>query len=172
MPLDDAANGDYRIGWSQDGRIEVLTFDILDQPFAVEASLVYEIVDPLQETQVPGSSPLIGSIANFRGRVIPLADLRRAFGLATKPQSDDSRIVVIELSVQDEPCLVGLKVDKVHEVTTFLRDDAEVPPHIGLRFDHGLIRCLIKRSGAVLAIPDFDHIFALPPFERSALSIH
>lgn len=162
----------FSISWNEDGRIEALTFDILDQSFAVEASLVHEIVDPLHETAVPGSPPLVASIANFRGRVIPLADLHRAFGLKHTPSGPDSRIVVVELTVGDEPCLIGLKVDKVHEVAALSRGDAEAPPPIGLRFPRTLIRCLIKRNETVLAIPDLDAIFALPPSDRPAFSHH
>jgi purine-binding chemotaxis protein CheW len=165
-------NEAYDIAWNDEDKIEALTFDILDQSFAIEADLVHEIVDPIHETAVPGSEPLVGCVVNFRGRIIPLANLHRTFGLAKTDVGPDSRIVVIELTVQDESCLIGLKVDRVHEVVALSRCAAEAPPHIGLRFDRTLIRCLIKRDDAIIAIPDLSRIFALPPHGRKAFSTH
>ena len=57
--------------------LQVLTFDMDGETFAIEAGLVREIVDHMPETVVPGASGMVPGLANFRGRVIPLADLHQ-----------------------------------------------------------------------------------------------
>jgi len=89
--------------WDEDGRLEVLTFDLQAEKFAVEAVLVREILDLLPETVVPGADRLVASVANFRGKIIPIADLRLAFGLPSAESTMDSRIVVVELDVDGVP---------------------------------------------------------------------
>ena len=42
-----------------------------------------EILDLLPETIVPGSRPFVNAVINFRGKVIPLADIRVAMGMST-----------------------------------------------------------------------------------------
>ena len=121
-------NDEYDIHWDGNGQVEVLTFDMQGETFAFEASLVREILDPLPETTVPGSTPLVGSVVNFRGRVIPLADLRLAFDIAGCEATLDSRIIVIEFEFEGETCLIGIKADKVHEVTTLDRAATEAAP--------------------------------------------
>lgn len=69
------------IPWTADAGLEVLSFGLGGETFAIEAVRVEEILDLLPETEVPGAGPLIGHVVNFRGRVIPLADLRPAFGM-------------------------------------------------------------------------------------------
>jgi len=145
---------------SQDGAMEVLTFDLRDETFALEAILVREVMDCATETSVPGAAPFVNAVINFRGRVIPLVDLRLAFGLERADNTIDSRIVVIEHPLDGEPTLIGLRADKVHEVTSILRADTEDAPRVGLRWRSDFIRCLARRKGDVIVVPDLDQIFA------------
>ncbi|NBC35412.1 chemotaxis protein CheW [Novosphingobium sp. FSY-8] len=147
------------INWAEDGTLEALTFDIGGETFALEATLVREILDPLPVTHVPGSEPLVGAVVNFRGRVIPLADLRMAFGMAHTPPGPDARIVVIEINLDDEPVLIGLSTDRVNEVTSLSRQDAEPPPELGLSWPRENVRTMVRRAGDVLLVPDLVRIF-------------
>ncbi|HEY2752385.1 chemotaxis protein CheW [Phenylobacterium sp.] len=138
---------------------EVLTFDLRGETFALEAGLVREVLDVTPETAVPGAAPFVGAVINFRGRVIPLADLRLAFGLGRAETTIDSRIVVIEHDLGGEPTLIGLRADKVHEVTTLNRVDSEPPPSVGMRWRPDFICCLVKRNGEFIVVPDLEQIF-------------
>lgn len=154
----EAMNDD--IQWDGDGQLKVLTFDLSGETFALEANLVCEILDLLPETKVPGSAPIAGSVINFRGSVIPVADLHLAFGLQTKDVTLDNRFIVIELDCEGESCLIGLKADKVHEVTTLERAKTEGAPRIGTRWRQDFIRCLAKRQGDFIVVPNLPRIFA------------
>jgi purine-binding chemotaxis protein CheW len=146
--------------WSGREEVEVLTFDIAGEMFALEAVRVQEILDLLPETTVPGAKAFVGSVINFRGKVIPLADIRLAFGMeATKP-TIDSRIIVIELDIDDEPTLTGLRTDKVNEVTTLTKTAAEPPPSVGMRWRPDFIDCLVRRGGEFIIIPNLHTIFS------------
>lgn len=140
--------------------MQVLTFDMQGETFAIEAGLVREILDHIPETPVPGSPPMIGGVVNFRGRVIPLADLHMAFALAQHESTVDSRVVVIEFALDGEAALVGLKADKVHEVTTLEKASTESAPRVGMRWRQDFIRCLAKRDGDFIIVPDLERIFA------------
>lgn len=142
------------------GPIEALTFDLYGETFALEAGLVREVLDLLPETGVPGAPAFVNAVINFRGRVIPLIDLRVAFDMGVREPTIDSRIVVIEHALDGEPTLIGLRADKVHEVTTIRRDITEGAPRVGLRWRADFIRLLARRDGDVIVIPDLDQIFA------------
>jgi purine-binding chemotaxis protein CheW len=146
---------------SQDAdAMKVLTFDLCGETFALEAGLVREVLDLLPETDVPGAAPFVGQVINFRGRVIPLADLRLAFGMVAGAPSIDSRIVVIEYDLAGEPTLVGLRADKVHEVTEIAEGSTEDAPRVGMRWRQDFIRSLARRNGDLIVIPDLAQIFA------------
>lgn len=144
---------------TETGGLEVMTFDLNGETFALEASLVREVLDLVPETNVPGSPAFVASVVNFRGRVIPLADLRLAFDLKIEPTTRDSRIVVIEFDVDGEPTMLGLRADKVHEVTTIEPGSMLEIPRVGLRWREDFIRTLARRDGDLIVVPDLHVIF-------------
>ena len=145
--------------WTPEGLLEVLTFDIAGETLAIEAGLVREILDPLPETLVPGASPLVAAVINFRGQVIPLADLQFAFGMVRESAGADARIVVLELELDGEPTHLAINTDRVNEVTTLRQTDAEPPPQLGVRWPRGYLHALVRRGGDVVLIPDLIAIF-------------
>ncbi|MDR3508343.1 MAG: chemotaxis protein CheW [Caulobacteraceae bacterium] len=158
------------IAWGPLGQIEVLTFDLQGETFALEAAMVQEILDMAPATAVPNASPIVGGVINFRGKVIPLADLRLAFGMAADSDTIDSRIIVIEMEIDEEPTLIGLRTDKVHEVTTLAQTAAEPPPSVGMRWRADYVRQLVKRNGEFIVLPNLNAIFA--PNSDPAASAH
>jgi purine-binding chemotaxis protein CheW len=152
---------EQNIEWDADGQLEVLTFDMHGETFAIEATLVREILDRIPETVVPGSAHLVGGVINFRGRVIPLADLHMSFGFALQEGTLDSRIVVIEFDMDGEAILVGLKADKVNEVTVLELASTEGAPRVGMRWRQDFIRCLAKRGSDFIVVPDLERIFTV-----------
>ncbi|MFZ0268701.1 chemotaxis protein CheW [Caulobacter sp.] len=143
-----------------DTPIEALTFDLQGETFALEAGLVREVLDLLPETAVPGAAAFVGAVINFRGRIIPLVDLRLAFDMPAGEPTIDSRIVVIEYELDGEATLIGLRADKVHEVTSVAHDTTEEAPRVGMRWRPDFIRLLARRNGDLIIIPDLDQIFA------------
>lgn len=152
---------DFNVPWDADGFIEALTLNLGDERFAIEAYMVQEILDPVPETYVPGSPTLVPGIINFRGRVIPLADLHLAFNMPPAPVTINSRIVVIECDLPGHTSLIGIKADCVHEVTSIPRTLAEQPPTVGLRWPQAFIRCLIRHEDGPIVIPNLKNIFVI-----------
>lgn len=145
---------------SANAPIEALTFDLQGETFALEAGMVQEVLDLMPETDVPGAPAFVNAVINFRGRVIPLVDLRLAFDMIVGSPSIDSRIVVIEYVLEGQPTLIGLRADKVHEVTTITHDTTEQAPRVGMSWRPDFIRLLARRDGDLIVIPDLDQIFA------------
>ena len=152
--------------------IEALTFDLQGETFALEAGYVREVLDLLPETPVPGAPPFVGAVINFRGRVIPLVDLRMAFGMTVGETTIDNRIVVIEHPLDGEPTLIGLRADKVHEVTSITADTTEEVPRVGMRWGADFIRRLVRRNSDVIVLPDLDQIFATRGQSAPVTALH
>ena len=93
---------------NQDGNIQVVMIGLGHEKFALDAGLVREIIDPVPVTKVAGTKSFVPSVINVRGNVIPLADLRIRFGMPVTEDSAETRIVVIELEIDNEPVLVGV----------------------------------------------------------------
>jgi len=146
--------------WHGDRPLEVLTLDLQGEIFALDAACVREILDPPPITDVPGSRPFVRELINVRGKVVPVADLRIMFGMPFKPPTLDTRIVVIEIEIDGDPTIVGIRADKVYEVTEIAAAALEETPRIGMRWRPEFIRCIGKRGADFIIVVDIEAIFS------------
>lgn len=144
-----------------DRPLEVLTLDLQGEIFALDAQQVREILDHVPITEVPGSQPFVNGLINVRGKVVPLADLRIKFGMEQKEATIDTRVVVIEIELDGLPTIVGIRADKVYEVTELAPAALEETPRLGMRWRPEFIRCIGKRGSDFIVVPDIGRIFAL-----------
>ncbi|MBF0140748.1 MAG: chemotaxis protein CheW [Magnetococcales bacterium] len=139
---------------------EILTIVMSNETFAVPASMVLEILDPGPTTPVPTATAFINKLINFRGRVVPLADLRLRCGLPIGEPSGDARVVVLEIRFEGEPTLVAILADKVYEVGTLEGVIADKVPRIGTRWHPEFIKAIGRHKDKFVMILDIDRIFA------------
>lgn len=139
--------------------MRALTLRLDDELFAIEAGSVREILDLVPVTEVPNASPFATGLINVRGRVVPLADLKVAFGMPQVEADQDTRIVVIETEIEGEPTVVGVLADKVFDVTDIEPAAIEEAPRVGMRWRADYVRGIGKRQGNFIIIPDLDRIF-------------
>lgn len=158
MRASDGPTLDGLIAWNAHGELEVLIFELGGEIFALEATLVQEILDLLPETFIPGAPALVSHVVNFRGKIVPVADLRLAFGMEPTPPSADSRIVVIELELAGEATLLGLRTDHVHEVATLRQATSEAVPTVGIGWRRDHVRSLIRWKDDLVVLPDLAAI--------------
>jgi purine-binding chemotaxis protein CheW len=145
---------------ANDHSLVVLILELQGESFAIETRQVREILDPVPITTVPGADHAVDGLINVRGRVVPLADLRLTFGMPQQDASRDSRIVVIEVDIEGDATTVGIRADKVNEVTELAAATLENTPRIGLRWDAEFITCIGKRNGDFVAVLDMGRIFS------------
>lgn len=138
--------------------LEVLTLGLGGEVFAIEASAVREILDPVPVTDVPGARPFVSGVINVRGKIVPLADLRVQFEMALTPPTLDTRIVVLEIDLDGDPTIVGILADKVYEVTQIAAGALEEAPRIGMRWRPEFIRYIAKRRDEFIVVPDLNRV--------------
>lgn len=143
----------------QTGSMKALTLRLQDELFAVEAENVREILDLVPITEVPNASPFVSGLINVRGRVVPLADLRVMFGMDRPEPDQDTRIVVMEVTIDGEPTVAGILADKVHDVTDIEAASIEDAPKVGMRWRPEFVKGIGKRNGGFIIIPNLGKIF-------------
>ena len=92
---------------------QFVTFDVAGEMFAVPMAPVQEIIRVPAVARLPLAPPALVGLANLRGRVLPIVDLRRLFQLDTRVHDDATRALVIDLG---QP--LGFVVDHVASVVS------------------------------------------------------
>ncbi len=151
--------------------LEVLSFSLNGQAFALEAPYVREILDLVPVTEVPASSPFAKGLINVRGKIVPLADLRYKLGMEERPPTIDTRIVVIEADLDGDLSTIGLLAEKVHEVTTIAAAEMEETPKIGMIWRHEYILGIGKRDDDFIVVLDIAAIFSSALQKKPELNV-
>lgn len=145
---------------SQEIANQYLTFSLRHERFAIAVAQVREILDLVPIIRVPQQPDFLSGVINLRGKVLPVVDLSRKFGLAAAATSRDSCIVVLEFSDDDGRGEVGALVDAVHEVIVLTAEEIEPPPRLGIGLENGLIAGMGKTAQGLVILLHVDHIFA------------
>ncbi|MEE8574691.1 MAG: chemotaxis protein CheW, partial [Thermodesulfobacteriota bacterium] len=95
-------------------------------------------------------------VINLRGKVIPVIDLRKRFGLEVAERSEESRIIVVE-SVGK---VVGLIVDSVTEVLRLASSTVEPPPDIVGGIDSDYIDGVGKLDNRLVILLNLDKVLS------------
>lgn len=113
---------------------QLVVFRLHNEEFGVEITDVREIVKPRHITRLPHVDDYIKGVTNLRGEVIPVICLRKRFGIASQEDTQDTRIIMLEVNNS----MVGFIVDAVTETLRLPESAIEPPPSniAGLRADY------------------------------------
>jgi purine-binding chemotaxis protein CheW len=98
-----------------------------DEELGIDILNVQEIIPIIDVTPVPKAPASVEGVINLRGRIIPVLDLRRRFGLPAIERSPHARIVLVTVKGR----AVGLIVDAVSEVQRVRQSVIEPAPSLG-----------------------------------------
>jgi purine-binding chemotaxis protein CheW len=128
----EAAAGDAR---------QFVIFHVATEMFAVPLSEVREIIRMPDVVRVPMSPPALEGLANLRGTVLPVIQLRRIFAMPAVEHDDATRVVVLD---QGRP--VGLVVDRMANVVTVESERIESAVSIQGTVDTDMMTGMIKTN--------------------------
>lgn len=99
--------------------MQVVVFTLGNEKFALETRIVHGIEKMMTITKVPTAPYYIKGLANLRGSIISVINLKSYLNMNNLKEEDN--IIIIELG--DEK--VGIMVDSVHEVVDISQDMIE-----------------------------------------------
>lgn len=143
-----------------------LTFNLGDEHYGLEILRVQEIVGLLPVTRIPRLPELIAGVVNLRGRVIPVVDLRLAFGLPRTDMTDRTCIIVVRIERGDgTPAVIGTIVDEVSDVANLVGTDIEDTPEFGSSVDTSFIKGVARVDERVVLLLDIDRALSSAELE-------
>lgn len=131
-----------------------LIFGLGDEEYAINILRVREIIGKLPITAVPQTPPYVKGVTNLRGKIIPVVDLRRRFGMAASDASLETCIIVVEV----HETLIGVVVDQVSEVLLIHARDIEPTPALGAQGDAASIMGIAKVKGRVMMLLQIEEV--------------
>lgn len=151
----------------------VVTFVAGEALYAVPVARVQEILDLRPVAPMPNAPAYLLGMIDLRGANVPVVDLRIILGLSASTDSGQTRILVLWIDHGGQRAVVGLKTDRVIEVTAL--DDQDLRPLAEaelLRWSGSAIAGIGRRNGDLVSVLDLDRLFpSLPAAPKDAAPV-
>ncbi len=136
-------------------RIEVLTFVLAGEHYAVGIEHIVEIVTPRATTRVPNADRAVVGIISLRGLIVTVVDVRAKLH-HPQSQGSEARVIVVERHGET----LGFEVDRVLRVVKV--DPAAVESHPVVHSSEltDAIRGVFQHAGALTILLDLDKLLA------------
>jgi purine-binding chemotaxis protein CheW len=135
--------------------LQLVSFYLEGEEFALEILKVQEIIRMVDLTRVPNAPEFVEGVINLRGKVIPVIGLRRRFGMGPKEHDKQTRIVVVET----RGTVIGFVVDSVSEVLRIPADTVEAPPRLA-KSEREYVTGVGKLANRLLLLLDVDRLLS------------
>ena len=150
-----------------DRLIQLVTFKIAEEEFGVDILKVQEIIRMMPITKVPNAPAFVEGVINLRGKVIPVIDMRKRFGMAASARDSQTRIKVMDLQGQT----IGFVVDAVSEVLRIKESTVEPPPPVVAGIGSEYMRGVGKLQDRLLILLDLDKLLSENELQTLTTSI-
>lgn len=141
-------------------RIQYVTLGVAKELLAAPVSTVQEILDVRPIARLPQAPPNLLGMIDVRGQGIPVLDLRLTLGFEPAEDSENTRIVVLRIGSPGADLTVGLRADRVFEVTVLDQEALDPPPTLSANFQDHCIAGIGRRNGAFVTVLDLDKLLA------------
>lgn len=135
--------------------LQLVSFEVSGEEFAVDILAVQEINRMMDLTRVPQSPPEVEGVINLRGKIIPVLDMRRKFGMGAAERNDSNRIIVVDVNKK----VLGFIVDRVHEVLRISSGIVEPAPAMACSIDAEFISGVAKLQDRLIILLDLARLF-------------
>lgn len=147
--------------------MKYLAFELDDETFGVPVELVQEVLEHTTVTRVPRCPEFLLGIINLRGSIVAVMDLRRRLGIEERKISVDTRLVVINLTIEEHDTAVALMADSVHEVVEIADDDIDPAPTVDTSATSADLIGVGKRNEAMILLLDASSLLTAQLLEQS-----
>lgn len=113
---------------TSDTVVQLLTFKLDEQEYALSIDHVVQVARMVALTCPPKAPECVAGVVNLHGRIVPVVDMRRLCGLATKPYDLTTQLLIVRANDR----LLALMVDAVQAVLTLPARSLALPESIAL----------------------------------------
>lgn len=139
---------------------QYVTFSLGDEVFAVPVGVVREILDHEEAFKIPNGPDYLVGLRDVRGQGVPVMDLRLKLGLTKTVATPHTRVLVMDIPLDDRMLTLGMVADRVYEVTPFRRDQVEKAPDIGSRWRSDYIAGVVRRDQGFVVLIDLASLLS------------
>lgn len=135
---------------------QMVLFELGSEIYGLDIATVHEIIRMQPITRVPKAPFYVEGVINLRGKVIPVIDMGKRFGLEKVDNNKNNRIVVV--NIQDT--ILGIIVDAVTEVLRIPIDSIEPVSDIVTAANSDYLMGIAKLTDKMVILLELDKLLS------------
>ena len=135
---------------------QMVLFKLGSETYGLDIATVHEIIRMQPITKVPKAPFYVEGVINLRGKVIPVIDMGKRFGLEKVENNKNNRIVVV--NIQDT--ILGIIVDAVTEVIRIPMDSIEPVSDIITAANSDYLLGIAKLTDKMVILLELDKLLS------------
>jgi purine-binding chemotaxis protein CheW len=149
-----------REGGTMNENTQVVTFQSSGSLFAVPVNRVQQILDTQPIAALPNSPAELLGLIDVRGESIAVTDLSELLSRGPTKDTSETRILILSLVNGPHRSTVGLKTDRVIEVTDLDEGGIKSPADAGITtWDESVLTGIGRRNGDFVCILNLEKLF-------------
>ncbi len=134
---------------------QIVVFTLDEQLYALPLPTVLRVIHAVEVRRLPKAPEIISGIINIQGQIIPVADIRKRFGLAEREIELDDRMIIADTGKRKVALFVDA-VTGIKDLATrqFVNSKEELP-------FAGYIRGVAKIDDELILIYDLEQFLSL-----------
>jgi len=133
---------------------QLVVFVMAETEFGIDIRHVREVIRVPDVTPMPRTPQFIEGIINLRGRILPVLDLKKRFGLPAADETPLTRVMIVEWKGQT----IGFLVDIVSEVLRVPASNVVRPPDMILTIAGQYLEGIVDVKDRLLILLDMERI--------------
>ncbi|WP_116366325.1 chemotaxis protein CheW [Parahaliea mediterranea] len=135
-------------------RVEFLVFSLGEEEYAVDILKVQEIRGYDNVTRIANTPDFIKGLANLRGVIVPVVDLRIKFRLDKVEYNEQTVVIVVCI----EERIVGIVVDGVSDAMSLTAEQIKPAPEFGVSMPVDYLSGLGSVDDRMLVLVDIERL--------------
>lgn len=137
--------------------LELLTFAMAGEQYAIDIERIAEIISPRQATTVPNAPAPVVGIISLRGTIVTMLDLRRELGHGPAAAiGPETRTIVVD----DSGSLAGFVVDRVLRVVKVRPAQIQAQPVVSPAEQSDAVRGVFQSGTSLTIVLDVEKLLA------------
>jgi purine-binding chemotaxis protein CheW len=128
--------------------VQLLTFELGGQQFGVRSADVEEVARAVTFARLPKAPEVVEGVVNFRGRAIPVLNIRARFGLPSRSMQLSDHLVVARAGVRT----IAIRVDRVLDLPVVPK--AEIDESMAITLNSRYVAGIAKLRDEIVLIHD------------------
>jgi purine-binding chemotaxis protein CheW len=133
---------------------QLVVFELAGESYGVDIAVVESIIKMQEITKLPQRPDFVEGVTNLRGKVLPVIDLHKRFGLPRQSVDKEGRIIVVSIGGAE----AGMMVDDVSEVLTIFEQAVEPTPALATSGDSTFMTGIAKQEDRLVILLDLTRV--------------